>query len=161
MPNKHASETGEGPHELKTDSAYENLVPAMQEQEFNELKESIRINGQFEPIIVDQDLVVLDGHHRLRACRELDIAPKYEVKIFGSKEVEKAFVIEVNLHRRHLNSFQKIELAYQLEDLEAEKARNRRLRTLRRGRVKPPLGKIFPNGEKGRVAEKCARKAVS
>jgi len=69
--------------------------------------------------------VILDGHHRYRICQELGITPKVEVKTFPNKLLEKKFVIEVNLRRRHLNDFQKAELAYPLLEIERELAKQR------------------------------------
>ncbi|MCL1971210.1 MAG: ParB N-terminal domain-containing protein [Candidatus Bathyarchaeota archaeon] len=99
---------------------YEKMLPTMSQEEFEQLKESIRTEGQHYPIIVSESLEVLDGHHRFRACLELDIEPDFEVKHFEDKLLEKKFVIEANLRRRHLNNFQLVELAVPL--LEIEKA---------------------------------------
>lgn len=105
---------------LRLNPQYEKMLPTMSQEEFEQLKESIRTEGQHYPIIVSESLEVLDGHHRFRACRELDIEPDFEVKHFEDKLLEKKFVIEANLRRRHLNNFQLVELAVPL--LEIEKA---------------------------------------
>lgn len=105
---------------LRINPEYDKLLPRMMEEEFNQLKESIRTEGQHYAIIVNEDLEVLDGHHRFRACIELEIEPDFEVRKFESKLLEKKFVIEANLRRRHLNNFQLVELAVPL--LEIEKA---------------------------------------
>ena len=105
---------------LHLNPEYDKLLPRMSEEEFIELKHSIETEGQHYPIIVNENLEVLDGHHRFRACTELGIEPDFEVKQFDDKLLEKKFVIEANLRRRHLNNFQLIELAVPL--LEIEKA---------------------------------------
>jgi predicted RNA-binding Zn-ribbon protein involved in translation (DUF1610 family) len=105
---------------LRLNPQYEKMLPMMSQEEFEHLKESIRTEGQHYPIIVSEDLEVLDGHHRFRACLELGIDPDFEVKHFEDKLLEKKFVIEANLRRRHLNNFQLVELAVPL--LEIEKA---------------------------------------
>jgi uncharacterized protein YqfB (UPF0267 family) len=86
------------------------------------LKESISKNGYWEeyPIIVNDNNEILDGHSRWKACQELGIQPTIKVKHFESKE-EVRFVIETNLNRRHLNAFQKAELALKLIELEKTK----------------------------------------
>ena len=58
-----------------------------------------------------------DGHHRVRACHELNLPPKTETIEFDSEIQEKKFVCEINLKRRHLNDFQKAELALKLEGI--------------------------------------------
>ncbi|KFM18195.1 MT-A70 family protein [Marine Group I thaumarchaeote SCGC RSA3] len=67
------------------------------------LKESIKKDGQWTPITINQDGVILDGHHRYRICNELSITPKTITKTFQNKLLEEKFVIESNLLRRHLN----------------------------------------------------------
>lgn len=105
---------------LHLNPQYEKMLPSMAQEEFEQLKESIRTEGQHYPIIVSESLEVLDGHHRFRACLELGVEPDFEVKHFEDKLLEQKFVIEANLRRRHLNNFQLVELAVPL--LEIEKA---------------------------------------
>jgi ParB-like chromosome segregation protein Spo0J len=68
---------------------------------------------------------VLDGHHRFKACKELGIEPDFEVRKFEDKLLEKKFVIEANLRRRHLNKFQLVELGVPLLEIEKALAKKR------------------------------------
>lgn len=113
---------------LRLNPEYEKLLPKMSDQEFGELKESIRTDGQHYPIIVNENLEVLDGHHRFRACIELNIEPDFEVRKFEDRLVEKKFVIEANLRRRHLNNFQLVELAVPLLEVEKAIAKKRQVK---------------------------------
>lgn len=81
------------------------------------MKESIIKNSQYLPIITNESNEILDGHHRWRILNELDIKPKIMVKKFPDKLAEKIFVIDCNLKRRHLNNFQRIELALKLKPI--------------------------------------------
>lgn len=110
---------------LRINPEYDKLLPRMSEQEFTELKASIQSEGQHYPIIVNEDLEVLDGHHRYRACVELGIEPDFEVRRFEDKLIEKKFVIEANIRRRHLNNFQLVELAVPLLEIEKALAKKR------------------------------------
>jgi ParB-like chromosome segregation protein Spo0J len=110
---------------LRVNPEYEKLLPKMSVEEFAELKDSIRVEGQHYPIIANEDLDILDGHHRYKACIELGIEPDFEVRKFEDKLLEKKFVIEVNLRRRHLNSFQLVELAVPLLEIEKALAKKR------------------------------------
>jgi len=110
---------------LRLNPEYEMLLPKMSDEEFSELKASIKSEGQHYPIIVNEDLEVLDGHHRYRACMELGIEPDFEVRKFDDKLIEKKFVIETNLRRRHLNNFQLVELAVPLLEIEKALAKKR------------------------------------
>ena len=100
---------------IKTSEEYANLVPPLSAEEYESLKESIRTNRRlWVPIIVNNDWEILDGHHRFKACNELGIKES-EIKTttmsFTDKLQEQMFVIDCNLQRRHLNNFQRTELA--------------------------------------------------
>ncbi|TFH22190.1 hypothetical protein E4G67_04700 [Candidatus Bathyarchaeota archaeon] len=110
---------------LRLNPEYDKLLPKMYDEEFGELKASIQTEGQHYPIIVNEDLEVLDGHHRFRACVELGVEPDFEVRKFDDKLHEKKFVIEANLRRRHLNNFQLVELAVPLLEIEKVIAKTR------------------------------------
>ncbi len=105
---------------LHVNPEYEKLLPKMSTEEYEELKTSIQTEGQHYPIVANENLEILDGHHRFKACIELGIEPDFEVRKFEDKLLEKKFVIEANLRRRHLTKFQLVELAVPL--LEIEKA---------------------------------------
>jgi ParB-like chromosome segregation protein Spo0J len=145
---------------LRINPEYEKLLPRMSEEEFAELKASIQEDGQHYPIVANEDLEVLDGHHRFRACTELGIEPDFEVRHFEEKILEKKFVIETNLRRRHLNNFQLVELAVPLLEIEKALAKKRQKSGGKNGRdlqlglasndAKPEL--------KGRATEMVAKK---
>lgn len=100
---------------IKINEEYASLFPQLSELEFQKLKEFIKTNGLWYPIIVNKDGIVLDGHHRFKACQELGIKePKIETKEFADPLLENKFIIESNLERRQLNDFQRIELALKL-----------------------------------------------
>lgn len=156
--SQHTDNTKEGAYVLNVDPELEALVPKMQDKEYEGLKESIKRNGQLVPILATQDHIIVDGHHRFRACKELDIAPKYAIRRFKTKDEAKHYVITANLNRRNLNRYQKIELAYKDLAIEAEKASKRSQATLKKGNSSFPLGENQPSGESGRVTDVIARR---
>jgi len=87
----------------------------------------------FSPLSGDhiiQDNVVLDGHHRLRACKELGIPVSYNTKDFTDKPLEELkFVVSANLHRRHLDEFQRAVVAIRFDKLFRKIARDRYMAT--------------------------------
>ncbi|TRO49256.1 hypothetical protein E2P63_08960 [Candidatus Bathyarchaeota archaeon] len=119
---------------LHLNTNYEKLLPKMSDEEFAELKASIEAEGQHYPIVVNEDLEVLDGHHRFRACIELGIEPDFEVRKFEDKLFEKKFVIETNLRRRHLTKFQLVELGVPLLEIEKALAKKRQSEAGKAGR---------------------------
>lgn len=85
-----------------------NLLPAMSEPEYRALLASVRANGLREPIVCDAESGdLLDGRHRRRACEELGIQPVFRSLAFDSPEARLAFVLDANLHRRHLDESQR------------------------------------------------------
>ena len=103
-----------------TNNEYTSLVPVLSTQEYETLKQSIKEDGLYVPIILNQDGILLDGHHRYKACQELGKEPRILVREFDDPLLEKEFIIEVNRNRRHLTPFQRIELEYNLEIIENE-----------------------------------------
>jgi hypothetical protein len=97
------------------------LFPAMSEAEFSALKSDIEVNGQREPIWVLAGRVI-DGKHRLRACRELGIEPAQR-EYLGCDPI--AFVVSMNLHRRHLEHGQRAMLGDRIREAYDEEARKR------------------------------------
>ncbi len=146
---------------LSLNPEYEKLLPKMSEEEFAELKASIQAEGQHYAIIVNEDLEVLDGHHRYRACSELGIEPDFEVRKFDDKLLEKKFVIESNLRRRHLNNFQLVELAAPLLEIEQALAKQRQAKGGKNGRnLQLGIAPIDIEPEfKAKAAEAVAKKA--
>ena len=143
---------------------YSSLVYPLSKSEYELLKKSIKEKGLHLPIIVNQDNVILDGHHRYKICKELNIEPRFEVKRFDDPLNEKEFVIEINLKRRHLNNFQIAELEYKMEEIYKERAKQRSLSNLKN--VKENIS-TAPNDaieldkdkeETGKVSEIIAKK---
>jgi len=113
---------------LQINPEYEALLPKLPKEEYEALKHSIETEGQHYLITVNMDGIILDGHHRYKACLELGVEPKYEVKKFKNELLERKFVIESNLLRRQLTTFQRIEMAKPLIAIEKELAQRRILR---------------------------------
>jgi DNA methylase/ParB-like nuclease domain len=141
--------------DIKIDKEYAKLVPSLTDKEYQGMKLSIEVDGQHYPIIVNEQGIILDGHHRLKACTELKREPRIEVVSFPSQIKEIEFVVDSNLKRRHLNDFQKAELGYNLENIYRKTAEERQLSVLRNSKV---TSLSFDNNEeKGRTGDKIAR----
>jgi transcriptional regulator with XRE-family HTH domain len=108
---------------ISINQEYADLVPPLSAEEYESLKQSIKQNGLWIPIVVNKQGFILDGHHRFKACQELGFEPKTETKDFPDKFHEQMFVIDSNLRRRHLNNFQRIELALKSKSILQEIAK--------------------------------------
>jgi len=105
---------------------YRDLMPCPTDEEYKALEESIvRKSEATEPIIINKDDVILDGHTRYAICIKHGCFYRTDVRDFESSVHEKIFVIESNIIRRHLSTIQKAQLAMVLEPLYSEQAKQR------------------------------------
>src|SRR5918994_4277237 len=145
---------------IRINPEYASMVPKQSPEEYESLKQSIKEeNGLYVPIIVNQNCIVLDGHHRYKACQELGIEPETVVKEFNNELDEQLFVVDCNLVRRQLNSFQRTELALRSKPiLEAIAKRNESIGG-KGGRNLTPLGRVDERiGERAGVSRDTVRK---
>jgi ParB-like chromosome segregation protein Spo0J len=95
---------------------YAHLFPMLEEPELQELADDIAANGQHHPVIIDDKGLILDGRNRSAACALAQVEPA--TKVFKGDDAEKlAFVLSVNLHRRHLDTAQRAMVAEKLAGL--------------------------------------------
>jgi ParB-like chromosome segregation protein Spo0J len=88
------------------------LFPRLTGAEFAALKADIVANGQREPVVVHEGLV-LDGGNRYQACMEAGIEPVLK-EYAGTDPV--AYVLSANLHRRHLTPGQQAAIVASAQD---------------------------------------------
>lgn len=81
-------------------------------------------------------------------CKEIGIKPDVKIKKFPSDLLERKFVIETNIERRHLTPFQKVELAQHLIEIEKKLAEQRKIK----GKT------LAEKSSKGRATEQVAKK---
>ena len=93
--------------------ALAEVLPLMEGEPFAELVADIKEHGLREPIVVFEGKI-LDGRNRFRACTKLRIQPELEY-FKGGDPV--AFVMSMNVHRRHLNESQRAMIAARLATL--------------------------------------------
>ncbi len=92
------------------------LFPPMSEAEFEALVADISENGLREPIVMFSGKI-LDGRHRWRACKRLNLSPTIVEWDGGGSPM--AFVASMNLHRRHLNEAQRAMIAAKIANLKS------------------------------------------
>ena len=116
---------------LQFDHEIESLFIPMGADEFRRLGDSIERVGVTSPVIVSPQAIVIDGHNRIRKCRELKAQgrlktyPDFKIVRLPNKTAEKIYAIETNLNSRTKSDYLKIESAKVLIDLEEEAAAER------------------------------------
>lgn len=110
------------------------LFPMLPEEELSELADDIGKHGLQNPIVLFDDKV-LDGRNRLLACRLAEVEPQFhQWEANGSSPV--AWVISLNLKRRHLTATQKAVVAFEALPLFEAEAKDRQKLSEGRGRKK-------------------------
>jgi len=100
-----------------------DLFPLLDGPEYEELKADIAKNGLLEAIWLHPDGSIIDGRNRHRACTETGTQPRF--RTWSGQGSLVAFVVSMNLHRRHLTYDQRVGIALKLEPAFAEEAKER------------------------------------
>lgn len=86
---------------------------------WNEFLESIRKNGVREQIIVTDDMVIVSGHQRVRACKELGIQViDAKIEHYNSDDDVVRDLIEINTKQRGVISDSEIKIGRRIKFLE-------------------------------------------
>ena len=109
-------------YELKIDPDLRDLIPPLTEEEHRMLEDSILRDGCDTPLTVWNGTIV-DGHNRYEICRAHDIPFAYEEKDFADMDAAKFWMLEHQLARRNLNSYQRSEMVLCFEPLLKERAK--------------------------------------
>jgi N6-adenosine-specific RNA methylase IME4 len=114
----HAQTANENPEELRDPARLSphprrTIVPAMSEAEYRSLHASIERHGLRSPLEIDAADVVLDGHQRLRAARELGLKLVPVRLVAPADPVE--HMVTAAVERRQLTASQLGALAVELE----------------------------------------------
>lgn len=95
------------PEDIKIDPEFKDLLCPLGEYEERALEGALLADGCLSPLIVEEKLgVLIDGHNRLRICKEHGI--DFEVKTLrvGNRECVERWIISNQLGRRNLTKEQ-------------------------------------------------------
>jgi ParB-like chromosome segregation protein Spo0J len=96
---------------------YASFFPPMDQSALAELAADIAAHGLREPIWLHRDGRILDGRIRYAACELAGV--ELECRTWSGDDSDLiAFVISLNLHRRHLNESQRAMIAAKIATLE-------------------------------------------
>ena len=131
---------------------YAALVPPQTKEEYKAMKQSIKEIGLLNPLLRNQNGVLLDGYHRFKACKELGISPAYKIINTKNKHEENLFVIDSNLKRRQLNNFRKAQLALKAKPIFEEIAKRNMSLGGKGSKCLEPLSEYGVNEQIGKLA---------
>lgn len=99
------------------------LFPMMSGLDFATFKADILANGLLDPIWTYRGEII-DGRNRERACRETGVEPRFQE--WDGKGSLVAFVVSLNLRRRHLDETQRAVIAAKLKPMLSREAAERK-----------------------------------
>ena len=124
-------------HDLKENPKYSALVPEMSAIEWQEFIENVKKFGIRQPITINNDLTILDGRHRVRACKELGIEKITAIVNEMDEQQAIEYVRDTAIERRSLSVEQRLDIIFKCEDLMkglAEEAKKRKIEGGEKGR---------------------------
>ena len=102
---------------------YESLLPPLTQEQYKALERDILANGCYAPIIVNADMVVIDGHNRKAICEKHDIPYRIAVFSFEDALEAKRWMLETQRGRRNIGVWELGKIALKLRPEIEAKAR--------------------------------------
>ena len=108
----------------------EQLLPPLSAEQFSALEEDILENGCYNPIIVNEDMAIVDGHNRFRICEKHGLPFKILVFSFTDLLEAKQWALDTQKGRRNLDKWELGQIALKLKpEIEARAKANQGTRT--------------------------------
>ena len=104
---------------------FSELLPPLTEEQLSALESDLLANGCYSPIIVNEDLAIVDGHNRQRICEQHGIPYRMVVFAFEDMLEAKQWAIDTQKGRRNLDKWELGKIALKLRsDVEARARAN-------------------------------------
>ena len=94
---------------------FADLLPALTEEQRQALEADILQNGCYSPIIVDEELHIVDGHNRQRICEEHNLPYTMAVFEFADKLEAMQWALDTQKGRRNLDKWELGKIALKLK----------------------------------------------
>lgn len=101
------------------------LLPPLTGEQLAALEADILKNGCYSPVIVNEDMVVIDGHNRQRLCEQHGLP--YQMAVFSFEDMleAKQWALDTQKGRRNLDKWELCKIALRLKpDIEARARAN-------------------------------------
>ena len=101
---------------------FAELLPPLTDEQLSLLEEDIRVNGRYSPIIVNEELAIVDGHNRCAVCEKLGVP--YQMAVFHFEDTLDAmrWALDTQKSRRNLDTWQLAKIALKLKPAVEAKA---------------------------------------
>jgi len=129
--------------EIFIDSEFANYIRPLSDEEFEKLKESIKLEGIRDPLVVWNGFLI-DGYHRYKIAQEHNLEYKIVEIELPNKEAVKEWIIKNQLGRRNLTE----------QEASYYRGKLYEARKISRGENRSPMGNFFPSGN---TAEKIGK----
>ena len=101
------------------------LLPPLTGEQLAALETDILKNGCYSPVIVNEDMVVIDGHNRQRLCEQHGLPYQMAVFSFADLLEAKQWALDTQKGRRNLDKWELGKIALRLKpDIEARAKEN-------------------------------------
>ena len=105
--------------ELKPHPRNNEFFDDMTGDKWEEFLKSIETSGVIEPVIITQDKVIVSGHQRIRACKELGITEVItEMRSYDSEDKVIKDLLETNIRQRGEIGGSTVKLGRRIKELE-------------------------------------------
>ena len=101
------------------------LLPPLTGEQLAALEADLLKNGCYSPVIVNEDMVIIDGHNRQRLCEQHGLPYQMAVFSFESMLEAKQWALDTQKGRRNLDKWELGKIALRLKpDIEARAREN-------------------------------------
>jgi len=119
--------------ELKINARFRDIIPPLNAEEYENLRESIKAEGCRDAIIVckgpfQASGAIVDGHNRYKICTEHNIPFRTLEKSFADEEAAVEWIMFNQLARRNLIDVERGRIALKLKDAIAARAKENQIR---------------------------------
>lgn len=110
------------------DQEFKTLIPALMDEEYNQLEENLLQNGIREPLSVWGDILI-DGHNRYDIAQKHGLEYSVKAYEFDSRNDVIFWIIKNQFGRRNISNYNRALLAIKLKPVIAEKAKENQIKS--------------------------------
>ncbi len=105
--------------------AFADLLPALSDEQYAALEADVLQNGCYSPIIVNEDMTIVDGHHRHEICEKHGLPYRMAVFAFEDDLEARQWALDTQKARRSLSAWELGQIALKLKPEIEAKAKER------------------------------------